>query len=311
MDKNRFAARLATGEPVVLDGGLATQLEAQGESIDTLLWSAALLRSKPSAIVTAHRAFLDAGAEIVISASYQASRAGFHQLGVDAAEADRLIASSVALARQACDEYAADNPAAPPRLVAASVGPYGAVLHDGSEYTGDYGVPAAVLRQFHAQRLALLDATAADVLACETIPSADEARVLAELLYDATTPAWVSFSCRNGDEISDGTALAEVAALFADHPRVLAVGINCTAPGYVVPLIGHIAAAAPDKAIVVYPNSGERYSSAGNQWSGETQPLGLDVEAWLAAGARLVGGCCRITPTQIRSMTERLHAPYM
>ena len=305
MDKTAFAALIGQDRAVVLDGGLATQLEAQGHNIDGVLWSAMLLHTNPRAIVLAHRAYLDAGAEIVTSASYQASRAGFHQLGISADDADALIVSSVSLARQACDEFQRDNAEiAEARLVAASVGPYGAVLMDGSEYTGDYGISRSVLRDFHEQRLALLDSTNADVLACETIPSLEEVGVLAELLAKAQTPAWISFSCRDDNSLSDGTPIADAAALLKDHPTVLAVGINCTPPQFTVSLVSNIAEAAPGKAIIAYPNSGERYAAHDNSWSGaaDSDDIATAAAAWVDAGAKLVGGCCRVGPAQISAI---------
>lgn len=306
MTESAFASLLARGAPLLLDGGLATELEAQGESLHNVLWSAEPLRSNPRAIVDAHRAYLDAGADVIISASYQASRAGFNQFDVEADEADRLIASSVTLAQQARDEFLAVNPAASRPLVAASIGPYGAVLNDGSEYRGDYGVPRVVLRLFHEQRLQLLDGTGADVLACETIPSLEEAAELAELLTAADTDAWVSFSCRNEKEISDGTPIEDAAALFATHQRVVAIGVNCTAPHFVGSLLRRIAVAAPAKAILAYPNSGEVHAAADNSWSGEDDSNAKHVSDWLDAGANLVGGCCRVGPSQIAAMRRVL-----
>lgn len=307
MNKAAFAALIKQNRAVLLDGGLATEIEARGYDIAGALWSAMLLRDDPRAIVAAHRAYLDAGAEVVISASYQASRAGFHQLGIDADDADALIASSVSLARQACDEFMADEPEHDKRpLVAASIGPYGAVLMDGSEYTGAYGVSDRVLHDFHAQRLALLDSSGADVLACETIPSLQEAGVLAELLTEARTPAWISFTCRDDNALSDGTPVAAVASIFKDHPNVLAIGINCTPPQFATALIEYIATAAPDKAIVVYPNSGEHYVASDNSWTGSATSGKFAVAEWLAAGATLIGGCCRVGPDQIAAMATSI-----
>lgn len=292
--------------PVLLDGGLATQLQSQGVVFDTPLWSAELLNSNPRAIVDAHRAYLEAGAEILTSASYQASRAGFNQLGIEADEADRLIASSVTLAQEACAEYAAANSDAQPRKVAASVGPYGAVLNDGSEYTGDYGVPDVVLRLFHEPRLAVLDNSGADFLAVETIPSLNEAAVLAGLLQTVSTPAWISFCCRDATSLSDGAAIADAAKLFADHPTVFAVGVNCTAPQHIDSLIAAIRGAAPQKQVIVYPNSGERYDGDEKTWDGDNSSaefaeLGL---RWFAAGADYVGGCCRVGPSRISALDD-------
>ncbi|MEX2496018.1 MAG: homocysteine S-methyltransferase, partial [Woeseia sp.] len=210
-----FSKALERHSPIVLDGGLATQLEAQGHDLGSALWSAALLRSNPQAIAIAHRAFLEAGAECIISASYQASRGGFMSLGLSAADADGLIASAVETAIAARDAFLRERPSTEPApLVAASVGPYGAVLHDGSEYRGNYGIGREALRAFHGPRLRLLDDCGADVLAAETIPDRIEADVLAELLETVKTPAWISFSCRDERSISDGTPIAEAAARF-------------------------------------------------------------------------------------------------
>lgn len=304
-----FEERLKSGLPIVLDGGLATELEAQGLRLTTDLWSAALLKSNPNAIVAAHRAYLDAGAQCVTSASYQASRKGFVSRGSTSWEADQLIASSVALAKQARNEFMADSEQgvmAP--FVAASIGPYGATLHDGSEYTGLYDLDEDGLRKFHSERLGLLDRSGADVLACETIPSLPEARALAKLLQDVDSPAWISFSCKDSKHICDGTPIRAVAMLFEDHPKVLAVGVNCTPPEFVSSLIGELKSALPDKAIIVYPNSGETYDSSDNSWHGFVSPESCATSAmeWLQAGAQLVGGCCRIGPGQIRAMRDKI-----
>jgi homocysteine S-methyltransferase len=304
-----FVRALERRGPTVLDGGLATQLEAQGYDLGTKLWSAALLRSDPQAIALAHRTYLEAGAECIISASYQASRQGFMALGLPAEEADRLIGSSVGVALAARDAFVRERPETPCLpLVAASVGPYGAVLHDGSEYRGRYGIDRAALRSFHEPRLRLLDGCGADVLACETIPDSDEADVLAELLATTRTPAWISFSCRDGFAISDGTPVADVAARFRDHPTVLAIGVNCTAPQFVTTLVGEIRRAAPGKAVVAYPNSGERYDARDNSWHGTVTPLDCAAAAgeWHAAGATLIGGCCRMGPPHIAAIRRAL-----
>jgi len=306
---NKFRLLLEREGPVILDGGLATQLETMGLDIGSDLWSAALLASEPQAIVDAHRAYLDAGAECVISASYQASRAGFMSHGHSEEEADRLIVSAVELALAARDEYVSDNPDIQYQpVVAASVGPYGAAMHDGSEYTGNYDVSDDDLRRFHSLRLPVLDACGADVLAVETIPNCREAEILCRLLEEVSTPAWVSFACRDERGISDGSRLREVVSLFSNHPRVLAVGINCTPPQAMLPLIKEVGLAVPDKAIIVYPNSGETYHVEDNSWSGQACDLDADfnVNAWHAAGAKLIGGCCRTGPADIARIKSRL-----
>ena len=306
---NLFEQALTNHTTVLLDGGLATELESQGHDINSNLWSASLLATNPQAIIDAHLAYLRVGAQCIISASYQASRHGLMSLGLSADEADALIISSVSLAQRARDQFLAENPdTAYTPIVAASVGPFGAALHDGSEYSGKYEIDEAGLRQFHNERLQLLDNSGADVLACETIPNIGEAQVLAELLQEVKTPAWVSFSCRNSHCISDGTTLREAAELFRNHPRVLAVGINCTAAHLISPLIKEIRKAAPGKAIVVYPNSGEKYEASTNTWFGSLSPVenARTANVWRDAGADIIGGCCRMGPKHIAAIRESL-----
>jgi len=293
---------LKRNRPLLLDGGLATQLEAQGCDIGNELWSASLLKSDPEAIVAAHLAYLAVGAECIATASYQASREGYKKQGLTDAEADALMLLSVRLAKRACDE--AQSGAA----VAASLGPYGAMLHDGSEYSGDYGVSSTVLRDFHQSRLQLFDSADVDVLALETIPSFQEAEVLADLLAECQTPSWISFSCRDDMCISDGTPIKELRELFDDHAAVIAVGINCTPPQFVPALIGDLCAALPEKIIMAYPNSGETYHVEDNSWSGTVTPgdCALAASDWIAAGAGIVGGCCRMGPQHIKAMATMI-----
>ena len=295
MTDTTFESLLAGDAPVVIDGGLATQLEAQGHDLNHPLWSALLLQTNPQAIVDAHRAYLVAGAKLIITSSYQTND-------------PELVARSVDLAVQARDEFGRDAQVAEPtRLVAASIGPYGASLNDGSEYTGDYGVTAAQIEEFHAGRLSVLDDSAADLLACETIPSFDEAKVLAAMLAGVSKPAWICFSCRDGEQICDGTPIRAAAELFREHAHVQAVGINCTRPQYIESLIGQVRQAVPDKAVIVYPNSGEDYDAATKTWSGTVTVLDW-AEAgrrWGDAGAKIIGGCCRTGPDHIRALNER------
>jgi len=304
-----FEQLMQQGSPIILDGGLATELESQGVRIDSALWSAAVLKSAPDAIVSAHRAYLDVGAQCIISASYQASRRGFMSLGLSEWEADQLIVSSVALAKKARNEFLAETrePTVIP-AIAASVGPYGATQHDGSEYTGVYDLDAAGLREFHRDRLMLLDRSGADVLACETIPGFVEAKVLAELLLDITTPAWISFTCGDSTHLSDGTPLKDAAALFREHPKVLAVGVNCTAPELISSLLGELTQAAPGKAFVVYPNSGEKFRAEDNSWHGFASPeeCARSAVEWYRLGAVIIGGCCRTGPEHIRAIRKKL-----
>lgn len=298
---SKFTVLLGRDRPLLLDGGLATQLESQGCDIENELWSASLLMFDPEAIVAAHCAYIDAGAECIATASYQASREGFAKIDLPAEEADALMLRSVLLAKEALERREA-NP--DDIAIAASLGPYGAMLHDGSEYTGNYGVSTETLRSFHEPRLQLFDTAGVDVLALETVPSLQEAAVLADLLGQYQTPAWVSFSCRDGTHISDGTPLSQAAALFKDHETVVALGINCTSPEYTTSLIRELRQATPDKFTLAYPNSGETYSATDNSWSGTVSPVDCASAAsdWIKAGAMAVGGCCRMGPEHIASM---------
>ena len=295
--------------PIMLDGGLGSELDSRGYDISTPLWSAELLISNPQAIIDTHRAYLDAGAQCITSASYQASVAGFATLGVSQQQAQGLIVKSIDLARIARDQFLEQNPDCGYQpLIAASIGPYGAFLADGSEYSGSYGVDDQTLLEFHRQRILWLDAAGADVLACETIPGLQEARVLGQLLERVNTSAWLSFSCQNGTLLNDGKSLRQAVALFERHPKVVAIGVNCSAPQYIRSLIGEIKSAAWKRAIVVYPNSGEQYDADEKVWYGTESPLECATAArsWHLQGAKIIGGCCRMGPAHIQEIAAVL-----
>jgi homocysteine S-methyltransferase len=296
---------------VVLDGGLATALEAAGHVLDTPLWSARLLLDDPEAVRSVHASYLEAGADCVLTAGYQASVPGLVAAGLDRAAAEALLRRAVTLAGEARDAFWADAENRGGRrrpLVAASAGPYGAYLADGSEYRGDYGVDRAVLERFHGERLGAIADAGADLVAFETIPSGLEAEVVAGLLADRPdVPAWVTFTCSDGESLRDGTPAAEAAAVFAAVGSLVGVGVNCTAPALVGPLIDRIAGVT-DLPLVAYPNSGERYDAAAHAWTGPRAAWLERVGDWVAAGARVVGGCCRVGPGEIRELRKRMEA---
>ena len=298
---NPIAERLARQDVIVLDGALATELEARGFSISDALWSAKALFACPDLVREVHLDYLRAGADVVTSASYQATVEGFMRCGFTEEEAAALLQKSVRLAREACELYCSErgvDGSVP--LVAASVGPYGAYLADGSEYRGDYGIDEDALVAFHAERLALLAEEKPDLLACETIPSLVEARAIVRALRqgDIRIPAWFSFSCRDAAYISDGMEIAVCARWLDTVPEAAAIGLNCTAPQYVEELIRAIRSETA-KPIVVYPNSGEMYDVHERRWYGAAADFGTEARRWRAAGARLIGGCCRTTPREI------------
>ncbi len=300
-------AALDAERPFLLDGGLGSELAVRGYDIATPLWSAEMILQKPEALAAVHRDYLDAGADCITTASYQASVPGLAARGMSAAQIAGVFRRSVEIARAECDAFAERRPQAAMRLVAASIGPYGAYLADGAEYRGNYAAGDAELEDFHASRLELLDIAGADLLACETIPDLREAGILCRLLENAGTPAWVSFCCRDARTLHDGNALRAALELFADHPRVFALGVNCGAPGHVEAAIGEIRAAAPARLIAVYPNSGQQYDAEARQWRGsaEMQHWSALAQRWFAAGAAMIGGCCNLGPRHIRELAER------
>ena len=288
---------LDVSDPIVLDGGLSTALEQQGADLAGALWTARLLADEPARIAAAHRSFFEAGARVATTASYQASVEGLLAAGYGATEARRLITGSVTIAREVADEY-------PGSLVAASVGPYGAYLADGSEYTGRYGLSLARLRDFHGPRLELLAGAGPDLFAVETIPDADEAEVLVDLLDEVGLPAWFSYSVR-GDLTSAGQPLDTAYAVLAGRRVLVAAGVNCSDQADVQGAV-ETAVAVTGLPAVSYPNRGGSWDAEAKRWA-YGDPLDLDLVAgWLAAGVRLVGGCCGNGPADIAALAQRV-----
>ncbi|HEV8600860.1 MAG TPA: homocysteine S-methyltransferase [Gemmatimonadales bacterium] len=303
---------LASQGFVVLDGGLATELERRGADLHDPLWSAKQLLEGPGQIRLIHEAYYAAGADVAVSASYQASLAGFGARGVTRSEARRLIALSVELAQQARQRFwdvagrSAEGREWP--LVAGSVGPYGAALADGSEYRGSYRISRQQLADFHGPRLEALVAAGPDLLAIETVPSPDEAVLVLELLQAwPQVQTWVSFTCRDEFRVSEGQPVSEAIAAVAGHPQVAAAGFNCIAPKLADGLLA-AAASSTVKPLVIYPNSGERWDAEARRWlpGDEAFDFGAAAPRWLAQGARLIGGCCRTTPETIRRIRMAL-----
>jgi homocysteine S-methyltransferase len=306
---------------LVTDGGLATELEARGHDLSDALWSARLLMDAPAEITAAHVAFFRAGAVIATTASYQASFDGFAASGLTRAEAARLMRRSVELAQAARAEPAGDGPGGdgsggdgpgcdgsggdgPGRWVAASVGPYGAALADGSEYRGRYGLSISELVAFHRPRLEVLAEAGPDVLALETVPDVDEAEALMTAIGGVGIPAWLSYSIR-GERTRAGQPLAEAFAVARDVPQVVAVGVNCCDPSD-VPRAVTVAAEVAGKPVIVYPNSGEKWDSRRRAWAGRPQFPSWQPEQWIGAGARIVGGCCRVRPADIADIARSI-----
>ncbi|SFE90717.1 homocysteine S-methyltransferase [Actinacidiphila alni] len=285
------------GRALVLDGGLSNQLADQGCDLSDPLWSARLLADAPEQIEAAHTAYVRAGAQVLITASYQATYEGFARRGTGRAEASALLARSVELARRAAAGGTDVR-------VAASVGPYGAMLADGSEYRGRYGLSVRELERFHRPRIETLAAAGPDVLALETVPDADEAEALLRAAEGAGVPVWLSYTVE-GERTRAGQPLAEAFTVAAGRDEVAAVGVNCCAPADAEHAV-RVAAAVTGKPAVVYPNSGERWDAGTRRWRGGSTFDPARVTAWRTAGARLIGGCCRVGPAEIGALAAVL-----
>lgn len=289
----------------VIDGGLATELESLGASIDGPLWSAHVLEDDPEKVAAAHRAYIEAGAQCIATCSYQISRMGYAQCGLPPERADAALLASVALARSVAAEFPSRRIA-----IAGSLGPYGAALHNGAEYHGNYDCSYADLVRFHSERIQVLAQGGGkqrpDLLAFETIPSLEEARAIAEALAPwPEFPVWISFSCRDDAHVSHGEPISACAAFTASLSQVVAVGVNCVPPTWIPRLIAQLRAAS-GKRVLVYPNSGERWDAERRCWTGSSDPaeFGSMAAQWFAAGADMAGGCCRTRPAHIRHVAE-------
>ncbi|XP_078149647.1 homocysteine S-methyltransferase 2-like [Carex rostrata] len=305
-----------TGGCAVLDGGLATELEANGADLNDPLWSAKCLISSPHLIRKVHLDYLEAGANIIITASYQATIQGFESKGFSTEESENLLRKSVEIALEARDIFQQTRVSSKqhPVLVAASIGSYGAYLADGSEYSGDYGesVTLEILKDFHRRRVQVLAEAGPDILAFETTPNKLEAQAYAEILEegDVKIPAWFSFNSKDGVNVVSGDSLLDCASIADACSQVVAVGINCTPPRFIHDLILSLKKVT-EKPILIYPNSGERYDSDKKEWVASTGVPDGDfvsyVSMWRQAGAQLIGGCCRTTPNTIRAISRFLN----
>ena len=293
---------------MILDGAFATELEKCGCQLDDPLWSAKVLMEDPDQIAAVHDMYFKAGADCAITASYQATYEGFMKRGMSEEGARHLIQKSIFIARETRDLFWTEAMQVegnrPKPLVVASVGPYGAYLADGSEYSGHYGLSKEALMTFHKKRLEALIDAAPDLLGIETIPCLIEAEAVLELLKSYPEMyAWVSFSAKDGQYINSGETIEKCAAWADTLPQIAAIGINCTDPKYIPELISRIKAMT-DKPVIVYPNTGESYDPIGKSWHGQHHVTTYSQAAkqWHEDGAKLIGGCCRTSPQDIQEI---------
>lgn len=295
-------SRKLADEVLILDGAMATQLEALGVDTDNLLWSAQALLNKSASIRQVHEAYFRAGADMVLTNTYQANIPAFRLQGYSRQQAEQMIRQAVILAREARDVLH------PQGLVAGSIGPYGAYLANGSEYSGAYELDKAAFQDFHRPRIAQIIAAGADLLAIETMPHFGEIQALTELLAKEfpDTAAYASLSIHQDPaHLCDGTPLETVGHHLDQASNIAALGLNCTAVANITPALQRLRSVT-DKPFVVYPNSGEKYDPETKSWQtipGAMKPADA-AGKWQELGARLIGGCCRTTPKDIRAVAE-------
>jgi len=303
---------------MTIDGGFSTQLAFHvGSNIDgDPLWSARYNAVEPTAVIQTHLDFLENGAEIILTNTYQASVEGYTtHLKLDREQSIELIKSTVKLAHIARDKFLQtkgnqqDKP-----LIFASIGPYGAHLHDGSEYTGSYAsrVSSAVIRKWHKVRIDACVEAGVDGLAIETIPCQMEAEAVVDLIHDEYPDLkfWVSFQCKDGQRIADGGDFSSAVEMIwsrveaRQKKNLIAIGVNCINPNYVAELFKSLKRKIP---LVVYPNSGEIYSVE-EGWKGEKDCLPLEeyVHEWASLGAKFIGGCCRTNASMIQKLRQKV-----
>lgn len=307
---------------VILDGGFSSQLSCHvGHVVDgDPLWSARFIATHPEDVVNTHLDFLRAGADYIITNTYQASVGGFVQhLGVTPEVGLQLIHEAVALAKRARDifleesqEYSQEGRVP---LIVGSVGPYGAHLHDGSEYDGSYADTTTVetMRAWHLPRIEALVQAGVDLLALETIPCQEEAEMLVELLRQfPSTKAWLAFSCADNQSIAHGESFQKVAKKCWDSnpEQLVAVGVNCLSPSYVKGLLTGINNERENNKIplIVYPNSGEKYNPhIGWIDRDKCEPVESYVEEWLDLGVTYIGGCCRTYAADVSRIRNQVN----
>lgn len=311
-----IAADLKNRKGLVVDGAMATELEKHGVNTDSDLWSAKALIENPEAITAVHESYFQNGADVATTNTYQANVSKFMELGFSESESENLIIKAVELAKKARSNYFDSLPKdvrqkrAPHPLVAGSVGPYGAYLADGSEYTGDYNLSKSEYQEFHYSRMELLNRAGVDLFAFETQPNFDEANALVDLLMDKFPEqhAWLTFSVKDDSTLCDGTSLSEAVKYFNGADQISAIGVNCTTLENIHEIVRNVNQVT-DKPIIVYPNNGDIYDPVTKTWQANPQADTFSdlVPEWLEAGAKLIGGCCRTTPNDIKEISNYIN----
>ncbi len=295
---------------IINDGAAGTHLESFNCDLNHKLWTAKILKEQPNLIKQVHLDYFEAGADCGMSVSYQATIKGLMENGSSEEEACEIIKSSITILNEARDEWYEKSGKAlgrPYPLISGAVGPYGAYLANGAEYRGDYEIDKEFLINFHKKRMTILWEAGADLLAIETIPNIQEAIILAEIAEEIGAKCWLTFSCKNYTDISDGTPIKDAVKMIEKFSSIVSVGVNCTAPKYISNLIDEIKKSS-DKYITIYANSGEKYDPITKTWDGSKDGkryVDYAVE-WKEKGATLIGGCCGTTPKEIKEIKNTL-----
>ncbi|OXA62711.1 homocysteine S-methyltransferase [Folsomia candida] len=298
----------------LLDGGLSNDLNNRVpfDLHKEPLWTAKALITDPDAVVATHLEYLQAGADIIETSSYQATLEGFKDfMKVDSDSGKKYIRDSVTLAKVAVDKFKAlDESCSRFPLVAGSIGPYGVLRCDGSEYSGSYmtTVTKSEIEDMHLPRIMSLVDGGADILAIETMPSLEEVKIILDLvkLHSPNTNVWVSFSIKEGKpcQTAFGDPMEDAFKTVATYAQVVACGINCCMPKDVETFLKNVKVykAIRPLEIIVYPNSGQDWVP-GQGWIKSPVPtLDTYLSSWISLGANIVGGCCQVGPDQIKTM---------
>lgn len=309
-DNNPIKPILEQKKHMIIDGALASELQRRGCDLNDSLWSAKVLIEQPELIQQVHYDYFKAGADCAITASYQATPMGFAQKGIELEESIKLIKTSVKLAQQSKMQYLNDIKQDKALLIAGSVGPYGAYLANGSEYTGDYQLSESEFIAFHKDRVTALIDAGVDILACETMPSFLEIKALVKLIQQfPIVNCWFSLTLEDQQHISDGTPLTEVIEYLNSIEQIVSVGINCIALEKVTPAL-EVLSKLTSKPLIVYPNSGEQYDPTTKQWHKNHHhncTFANQLDTWIKLGAKLIGGCCQTTPEDIVEIHQLLN----
>ncbi|MGV2875897.1 homocysteine S-methyltransferase [Macrococcus capreoli] len=282
----------------LLDGGFGTTVEAYGYDVKHELWSTHLIKEHPEAILKVHQAFVNNGAEIILTNTYQGAVQSFLNTGYTEREAEGYLQAAVELAHQSVSSNV---------LVAASLGPYGAMLGNGSEYTGAYQVRQSDYIEYHMQRLNILIEAGIRVFAFETIPNIEEVKAVKALLEDyPDIEAWLSVTLKDSAHLSDGTPIEEVIEVVNGIDNVHAFGVNCTSVKVIDGAVERLLALS-EKAIILYPNGGRKYDAVEKVWIDQDDISLIEATVkWKQLGVKIIGGCCQVGPEEIGALSAVL-----